>query len=106
MFSKLSHIIFHFLIEKIETDNIWITPKNQADRGCQISVHVRENGKQLYQALTDKGVICDWREPDVIRIAPHFYTEVGEIDVLFDEIDDIIKTGDYKRYSPKIKDVT
>lgn len=66
---KLTNYL-QYLIEKIETDNIWITPKNSSDRGCQISVHVRKNGKELYHKLSDKGVICDWREPDVIRIAP------------------------------------
>ncbi len=59
-----------YLIEKIPSENIWITPKKSIDRGCQISVHVKRNGKKLYQELTEKGVICDWREPDVIRIAP------------------------------------
>ncbi|MCE7733717.1 MAG: kynureninase [Candidatus Heimdallarchaeota archaeon] len=66
---KLTNYL-QFLIERIASDNIWITPKNSDDRGCQISVHVREGGKDLYQKLTEKGVICDWREPDVIRIAP------------------------------------
>jgi len=49
---------------------IIITPKKPKDRGCQLSVLVKENGKKLFDYLTDNGVIADWREPNVIRMAP------------------------------------
>ncbi|AZQ57479.1 kynureninase [Maribacter sp. MJ134] len=44
-----------------------ITPK---DRGCQLSVFLHGEGKALFQYLMDNGVITDWREPNVIRLAP------------------------------------
>lgn len=47
-----------------------ITPEDPAQRGCQLSLRAAKDGKTLFQRLTDKGVICDWREPDVIRCAP------------------------------------
>lgn len=47
-----------------------ITPREPKDRGCQLSVFVKENGKALFDYLTDNGVIADWREPNVIRMAP------------------------------------
>jgi kynureninase len=50
-----------------------ITPADPARRGCQLSMRVRsgrENGRQLFRYLEDHGVITDWREPDVIRVAP------------------------------------
>ena len=50
-----------------------ITPADPARRGCQLSMRVRsgrENGRQLFRYLEDRGVITDWREPDVIRVAP------------------------------------
>jgi kynureninase len=47
-----------------------ITPANPAERGCQLSVLTNGNGKQLFQYLARHGVICDWREPNVIRFAP------------------------------------
>lgn len=47
-----------------------ITPANPAQRGCQLSVLAHGKGKPLFDALTSKGVIVDWREPNVIRMAP------------------------------------
>jgi kynureninase len=47
-----------------------ITPKTAADRGCQLSIIVKENGKKLFDYLNDNGIMPDWREPDVIRMSP------------------------------------
>lgn len=47
-----------------------ITPKNPEERGCQLSILTGKNGRQLFDYLTEKGVIADWREPNVIRVAP------------------------------------
>jgi len=47
-----------------------ITPANPEKRGCQISMLVHGQGKPLFDRLTSKGVITDWREPNVIRLAP------------------------------------
>lgn len=47
-----------------------ITPTMPEARGCQMSLLVNKNGKQLFDKLTASGVIADWREPNVIRIAP------------------------------------
>ncbi|MDP5101997.1 MAG: kynureninase [Nonlabens sp.] len=59
------------LVKNLEGDRITIiTPSNPADRGCQLSLAVKNADKSLFEAITAKGVIADWREPDVIRIAP------------------------------------
>ena len=48
-----------------------ITPANPRQRGCQLSVRITQgNGKKIFKGLEDQHVICDWREPDVIRLAP------------------------------------
>lgn len=47
-----------------------ITPKTPADRGCQLSIIVKENGKKLFDYLEANGIMPDWREPDVIRMSP------------------------------------
>jgi kynureninase len=47
-----------------------ITPSTEADRGCQVSILMLEKGKEVFDALNKQGVIADWREPNVIRVAP------------------------------------
>lgn len=50
-----------------------ITPEDPAQRGCQLSLMVNEpglNGKALYDDLESQGITTDWREPNVIRVAP------------------------------------
>jgi kynureninase len=60
-----------FLLNRIQDSRITIiTPANEIERGCQLSIRVRDADKKLFKALTDRGVIADWREPDVIRAAP------------------------------------
>jgi kynureninase len=47
-----------------------ITPSKPEERGCQLSLFVEKDGKQLFEKISQAGVIGDWREPNVIRIAP------------------------------------
>ena len=47
-----------------------ITPDHPQRRGCQLSLLFQERGKEVFDKLTEQGVIADWREPNVIRIAP------------------------------------
>ena len=54
-----------------------ITPE---DRGCQLSMLTNENGKSLFDYLTANDVIADWREPNVIRLAPvPFYNSFMDV---------------------------
>ena len=62
---------FEFLINEIDSEDIKIiTPKNPKERGCQLSIQVKNADKSLHKKLTEKHIITDWREPDVIRCAP------------------------------------
>lgn len=47
-----------------------ITPRDKTKRGAQLSIMAKGQGKALFDALADEGVIADWREPNVIRVAP------------------------------------
>jgi len=60
-----------FLLGEIRDERISvITPTDETERGCQLSIRVRNADKNLFKQISDKGVIADWREPDVIRVAP------------------------------------
>lgn len=57
-----------------------ITPSNPEERGCQLSIQTLRNGKNLHQKISDAGIIADWREPDVIRVAPvPLYNKLEEV---------------------------
>lgn len=47
-----------------------ITPSNPEERGTQLSVFLHGEGRKLFEFLMKNGVIIDWREPNVIRLAP------------------------------------
>lgn len=47
-----------------------ITPADPSQRGCQLSLFVKRDARQLHRSLLDAGVITDYREPNVIRLAP------------------------------------
>lgn len=47
-----------------------ITPRDPAQRGCQLSILVHQRPKELFQTLQTQGVVCDFRPPNVIRVAP------------------------------------
>ena len=70
--------------EKVEI----ITPKEH--RGCQLSLIAHGHGKELFNKLTEQGVICDWREPNVFRCAPV---------PLYNSFEDVYRFGEIlKRY--------
>lgn len=59
------------LLRQIDTDRIEIiTPDDSEQRGCQLSIRVVNADKSLFDAVSERGVIADWREPDVVRVAP------------------------------------
>ena len=70
----------------------FITPKNEKERGCQVSMLMLEKGKQIYNGLMERGVFTDWREPNVIRLAPvPLYNTFEEVWRFADFLNSLIK---------------
>lgn len=84
---KLTGLLFHILdeINEVQQRKIIqvITPRHA--HGCQVSMLMAERGKEIFDALINEGVIADWREPNVIRIAPV---------PLYNTFEDVWKFGD------------
>ena len=60
-----------FLLDVLQSDAFSVmTPRQSEQRGCQVSIMIGQNGRLAFEALMQEGIICDWREPDCIRIAP------------------------------------
>jgi kynureninase len=71
---KLSDYLF-FILDDVNASSFKkiieiITPRNENEHGCQVSILMLEKGKEIYESLKKNGVITDWREPNVIRLAP------------------------------------
>jgi kynureninase len=66
-----------------------ITPADKNERGCQLSLLMKKNGRKNFDRITKAGVIADWREPDVIRVAPvplyNTFEEVYKFAIIFNE---------------------
>jgi kynureninase len=71
---KLSGYLLYIINEINQTTTQkWIdvlTPENETARGCQVSMLMLRDGKKIFENLLQEGVIADWREPNVIRVAP------------------------------------
>jgi kynureninase len=60
-----------YLIDRVDDARVRVlTPRVPEQRGCQLSLHVREGSRELFEALQAAAVVCDYRKPDVIRVAP------------------------------------
>lgn len=66
---KLTGYLEYLIHESCGEKVTIFTPANPEARGAQLSLRV-QGGKGTFEKLSERGVICDWREPDVIRLAP------------------------------------
>ncbi len=87
---RLTAYAEQLLRERAGHDVQIITPSNPDERGCQLSLRIvggPRRGRRIFDALGDHGIVCDWREPDIIRIAPTpFYNRFVDVYVLVEQL--------------------
>ncbi len=91
LLSGFLHFVLHDINNKQPEKIIEIiTPDSEEERGCQVSIFMLKKGKEVFKELTAQGVIADWREPNVIRVAPvpmyNSYEEVWKFGNLIERI--------------------
>lgn len=68
-----------------------ITPRDPKQRGCQLSILLHGQGKDLFNFISDEGIVADWREPNVIRVAPvPMYNSFEDVYFLAKAIEDYL----------------
>jgi len=90
--SRLLTGYLEYLILELNNENISIiTPRDPEQRGCQLSIQVKNANKSLHTKLTKAHVITDWRTPDVIRCAPvPFYNSFEDVFKMVEQLKKIL----------------
>jgi kynureninase len=91
---ELTGHLAHALHERLDEHIRILTPLEPHRRGCQLSLQVRAGrkaGRRLFERLEAHGVIADWREPDIIRIAPvPLYNTEADADAFVDMTEELL----------------
>jgi kynureninase len=79
-----------FLLGRLAPEVRIISPRDAAARCCQLSMRIAgtaDRGKRVFDVLRERGVVCDWREPNVIRAAPvPSYNTFADVFTFADEL--------------------
>jgi kynureninase len=70
---KLTAYLQSLLQSRLNDALTIITPADPEARGCQLSLRLHRSptaARAVFESLEKQGVVCDWREPDIIRVAP------------------------------------
>jgi len=95
---RLTGYLEFLLRERLAREIEIITPAEPSRRGCQLSLRVTSaspiQGRQVFETLESNGVTCDWREPDVIRVAPApLYNSFSDVWQFVEELETALKRG-------------
>ena len=87
----LTGYLEYLILELNNKDISIITPTDPEQRGCQLSIQVKNANKSLHTKLTEANVITDWRTPDVIRCAPvPFYNSFKDVFKMVEKLKNIL----------------
>lgn len=87
----LTGYLERLLIERCGDKISILTPAEPSERGCQLSIRLRD-GKRIHERLIASGIACDWREPDVVRLAPvPLYNRFAEVLEFVDRLERMLE---------------
>jgi len=83
-----------YLLDGLNCDKIKIiSPRDPIQRGSQLSVKISHGGRKVFEGISKRGVISDWRDPDVIRVAPTaMYNNFEDVNAFVRILDETLKT--------------
>jgi kynureninase len=92
---RLTSYAEKLLLDRVRRDIQIITPSDPEQRGAQLSLRVlggQRRGRRIFDALGDHGIVCDWREPDIIRVTPiPLYNRFVDVYEFVDELTAALK---------------
>jgi kynureninase len=81
------------------------TPRTAEQRGGSVSMRI-PHAREVAAELNAEDIVCDYRPASGVRFSPHFYTTDEEIDAAFEVVDDILRSGRWKRQEARQTIVT
>ena len=67
---RLTGYLEYLLNRNLQLGYSIVTPSDPERRGAQLSIRVPGKTRHICEKLAAQGVLCDWREPDIMRVAP------------------------------------
>jgi len=68
--NQLTSYLEYLLIDSLSDQITIISPKRKNERGCQLSIKFKNFNKDIVKLLYEENIICDYRKPNILRIAP------------------------------------
>ncbi len=66
----LTGYLEYLIRDALDTNAEILTPASASRRGCQLSLLFKDNPRVRFDRLTSAGIVCDYREPGIVRLAP------------------------------------
>jgi kynureninase len=81
------------LAQQVNEEFSILTPRDAAQRGAQLSLQITKGGRAVCDRLARQGILCDWREPDILRVAPvPLYNSFADVHTFADTFLSEVKT--------------
>jgi kynureninase len=104
---QLTESLIHLVDERLADHGVTVgTPRDPDRRGGHVALE-HDEASRLSEALRDHGVVTDFRQPNVVRVAPApLYTTFEDVHDVVEILEDILQSGEYEDYERQTSGVT